>query len=573
MVFAELLGGMINRGGERFRESEARRLQTEDWQRQNDLALRTNFLRENWANMTPEQQQSQLSGIEPLIGLKKGALGAMVTPAQAIHQAIPPQYAPPALGEPRTGAVTATPSTEAPTTIAQSNFQTPIQTKYGAVAPSKFAGQSIEAPANIQIGQIPTPAETATPSIFARQPGYKIQSEPGRLQMTPNQIAARQKLEQEDAETQRKVNAIMNNEYLSDADKSESIRALFVPPAVLAAQARTTAGPPQVGLTPIQMIDPKNPRQVISIQTTRTGQWVYSGTNTLVPPEVAKTLEPRFKNQPHWVMGQDGHPVLIDTETFLNQMKYGQTPGLVGSVDTITAAETKTPLVDVNTNQVAGEWGSRSGLGGMRGTGAPVAPSTPGAETPTAPPELGKSARPKAEMDTRTYYKNAQSQLDTILEIANRRPDLLGLLNYGWEGFIKRGVGLQKDEDANILYGSLDSFAEDLIRAKEGAVIPNAMYQRLRAIVAGRAWTNPQQFADDMARAKAILTNAQSQRGINPEAPAAKPERRTKGGGGGAGAGNTITIRRKSDGAKVTIPRREWDQGPAQFKALYDEVK
>lgn len=367
MVFAELLGGMINRGGEKFREAELRRHALENWQRENDLQLTSNFLTQNYGNLSPDQIGGLTGRIEKLTGMKAGSLGAMIPVAQAIHQFIPPQPSAPNLGQPRTGnfdtplspteeaqfqqwkaryaprdtgedydlrgafkaGLTPDPVTghwpdtfkkpnhptfsnesqyagaapglagswqgpnrdvytQAPappsTTIASPNFTTPIQTRqFGAIAPAnKFAGQSIAEPQQIQIGQIPTPAEIATPSIFAPQPGYMAKSEP-RLQMTPNQILARQRTEQDQADLEQKVNNIMNSPYLDDRAKMVAIRSLYTPPGVIAAEERQTSGPSAVGLGVIEFVSPDG-KQRIYAQPTRGGGFLNSMTGQLIDP-------------------------------------------------------------------------------------------------------------------------------------------------------------------------------------------------------------------------------------------------------------------------------------------------
>jgi len=164
MVFGELLGGLAIRGGQRMHEDLLHQRQVEDWQREQDLGNWQNFVAKNWDNLDADQQTATINRGAQILGKKPKDFEFMVNAARAIHSTIPSAPSAPALGGPRSGPVTSTPSTEP---------------SVGGIA----------APAQIQIGQIPQPSETATPSIFAPTPEHMV-STPS---MTPNEVTAQRK--------------------------------------------------------------------------------------------------------------------------------------------------------------------------------------------------------------------------------------------------------------------------------------------------------------------------------------------------------------------------------------------
>ena len=501
MVFGELLGGLAVRAGERFDENTKRQREIEDWQRRARVGMKIDFMRQNWDNMDVDQQTAWVNEVSPDLGVKpKDAMG-MITAAKGIHSMIPQIRATPeSLGSTqRGGTVTTTPSAEP-------------------------AVRGVSAPATPQFSQLPQPGEVLSSSTVAPTTGGRagIRGTP-MYDMTPAQILAQQKSQQAERERQQKV-AEIRASGMSPEDQDLAIKALHIPAPVLAAQERVPSvigGGSSVGLNTIEFVSPDG-KKVITAQPTRTGRLVETGTGIELDPAKIQGWTKRHVMSPYMFTTPQNTVGTVNREEIARR-GIGT---IVGEVPEARVAETKTPLVNLDTGNIAGEWGSRSGMGGMTGTGSPAV-------------ELGRSPRPKAEVDARTYLDGAMSQLEQIQEIAQRRPDLVGHWDYSIAAS-KRRLGIQNDPDANNFINALKRFSEDAIRAKEGAVIPDAMYARLENIVTGKGWTNEQQFSDDIKNAISVLTIARGKRGMQQSptlqgrTPRAQGSGATQGTGGGA---------------------------------------
>lgn len=264
-----------------------------------------------------------------------------------------------------------------------------------------------------------------------------------------------------------------------------------------------SAGGQSVGLGTVELVSPDG-KQTILAQTTRTGQLLRTGTGEVIEPESIKGWTKRHFLAPYMHITPQSTIGTVNREE-LARRGMGT---LVGEIPDARVAESKRPVTD-EARKIIGTFGTRTG------TVSEIDPQTE---------DFYLGGLSTAELNTRNSLINAKRQIETILEITKRRPDLIGQWDYLWEGKIKRGTGMQSDSDANALYGNLTQFAEELIRIKEGAVVPPEMYKRLQGIVAGRPWTTEQQFADDMKRALDTLDQALKTRNLGPAGQKSKIE-------------------------------------------------
>lgn len=123
---------------------------------------------------------------------------------------------------------------------------------------------------------------------------------------------------------------------LGPEDKEVAIESLYLPPGVLSARERAAlgGGGGQTGLTPYRLINPKNPREEIQVQATRSGHYIKSGTGELVPPEIANTWIKRPVQPYKTFITPDNTMATLDVGTLGQQAAsagsvVGEAPGAV----------------------------------------------------------------------------------------------------------------------------------------------------------------------------------------------------------------------------------------------------
>jgi hypothetical protein len=474
VVFGELLGGMLTRGGERFHEERQRQNKLDDWRTAQHLNYLTDFMSKNWDNLQADQQQALLGDYAKLTKQKPQDVMNLTTAAKAIHKIIPPQYASPETLGPtqRTGPVAVTPSAEP-------------------------AVRGVAAPASIQIGQLPQPGEILSPSIMAPTTGHTASF--GR-DMTAGQMVEQRKAEQAQQLRQQKVAEIMASS-MDDDDKALAIRALHIPGAVLAAQERKVSGAPNVGLSTQALIS-KDGKHRITVQTMRSGgymlasgaltdpitkQTIYPGQP--IPPHVAADLERSYVFAPQAYVNQQGSLDVLNKTELGRQMN--QQNQITGQVPDIRVAETRTPVTS-STGQVTGTVGSRSG--------SVVPISGTGAGGSAAP--LYKGAISEGAQAARGQIQIFQDSLNKIGPLVEKHKDVVGRVSGNIEK-VKAWAGWSKEE-VDDLIGELNTVKNTYIYMVSGKQINEAEQARLSAVMPDIGLP-PNRLKNNLARFKRIV--------------------------------------------------------------------
>ena len=532
MVFGELLGGALGRAGERFNEERLRKQRIEDWRMQQDLALQTDFLTKNWANMTPEQQEASIAGIAPLVGRKPKDLSQLIGGVRAVGSIIPPQYMQPeALPAAPPSSIAVKPSLEAPVTVAG----------------GQFAGQSIAAPASIELSQVPQPGATGTPSIYQPISGHRAvlplplgQPTPALrageqiMSQTPTEVIERRKADEAVRLRQQKVDEIMNSD-MTPEDKALAIKALHIPAAVIAAQERQVSSPPPIGLSTFEIVSP-NGKKVLTVQATRTGQLIETGSGQVINPQSIAGWTKRHVMTPYMYTTPESTVGAVNREEIARR----GLGSVVGEVPEARVAETLIPET-TPTGQITSMRGSRTGRVQAAEAGPGGAPRY-------------KGAMSEGAQQTRGQIQVFQDSLARIGPLVDKHPEVVGRVR----GNIEKGmawVGWSKEE-VDDLIGELNTVKATYTYMVSGKQINEAEQARLAAVMPDIGMP-PARLKNNLTRFKRIVdTMAQVREmgrdgGATPAELAAADRAPMQGGGKAAqgaaeGAGG--------GGLRVTLP-------------------
>lgn len=272
-------------------------------------------------------------------------------------------------------------------------------------------------------------------------------------------------------------------------DKEVAIANLYgVPPGVLAMRERKVGGSNNTALGTIELVNPDNPRETMLVQATRSGQFIRSGTQEIVPPEIASKWWKRHPESHDVYTDQEGNRTFIDKEVLgLQARRAGSVVANVPEAPKV--AETKTPLVN-KVGNITGEWGSRSG------------PRKGGTGTAGGTEPLRKSGMGEGTLSTIGQLQNFQASLDEMEPLVKKHADVIGRVSGNWEkGKAWLGVG---DPEIDNMITTLQDMKNTFIYLNTGKQINKAEMTRLDSVMPDIG-SPPQRFANNLRRFKRII--------------------------------------------------------------------